>query len=256
MRNLGFRPFLTLALKQAKRVFKLWKQMLLPPIITTSLYFVIFGQLLDIKTDNLQHFSYLQFIAPGLIMMVIINSAYLNTAFSFFSEKFQRSIEELLTAPLHPLALIFGFQMGSLLRALIAGAAVLLIAEQFAHMHVQHPWILLLCFLLTANLFSLLGFINAFYAKNFDALSVIPNFVLTPLIYLSGIFYSLSALPHFWQIISHVNPLTHLTNAFRYSMLGYSDLPITPTLEVIVGLNILALWAVWYMIRQPKYATL
>jgi ABC-2 type transport system permease protein len=256
MNALNYYPFLTLSLKQSKRVLHLWRQMLLPPIITTTLYFVIFGQLLQINTHGMKNVSYLQFMAPGLIMMVIINSAYLNTAFSFFSEKFQRSIEELLTAPIHPTALIFGFQMGSLLRALIAGLSVMLIAEQFAHIHLHHPLIMCLCFALTANLFSLLGFTNAFYARDFDALSVIPNFILTPLIYLSGIFYSTNALPPLWKTISYFNPLTYLTDAFRYSMLGYSNFPITNTICIILLLNILAFALVWVMIRTPKYTTI
>jgi ABC-2 type transport system permease protein len=215
-------------------------QTVLPPAITTSLYFIIFGNLIGSQLGPVEGFSYMQFIAPGLIMMAVITNSYANVVSSFYSSKFQRHIEEMLVSPLPNYLILLGFVGGGVARGLIVGTVVTVIALPFAQLHIHNILVVLSVVVLTAVLFSLAGFVNGVYAKSFDDISIIPTFVLTPLTYLGGVFYSIDMLPGFWQDVSLLNPILYMINAFRYGILGVSDISVyvafAITLFVIAGL--------------------
>ncbi|MCD4863753.1 MULTISPECIES: ABC transporter permease [Pseudomonas] len=216
----------TIVHREVRRFTRIWAQTLLPPAITMVLYFVIFGNLIGNRIGGMGGFTYMQYIVPGLIMMSVITNAYSNVVSSFFSSKFQRSVEELLVSPVSPHVILIGYAMGGILRGLAVAAIVSLLSLFFTHMQVHHLGIMLLVIILTAAIFALGGFINAVYARNFDDISIVPTFVLTPLTYLGGVFYSIDLLPAFWQKVSLVNPILHMVNAFRYGILGVSDIRI------------------------------
>jgi len=214
----------TIVHREVRRFLRIWPQTLLPPAITIALYFVIFGRLIGKQIGEMGGFSYMQYIAPGLIMMSVITNSYSNVVSSFFGSKFQRNIEELLVSPVSPHIILIGFALGGILRGLLVGLIVTLLSLFFTQLQVHHLGITILVVMLTAAIFSLAGFINAVYARNFDDITIIPAFVLTPLTYLGGIFYSISLLPPFWQKLSLGNPILHMVNAFRYGILGVSDI--------------------------------
>lgn len=216
----------TIVHREVRRFTRIWAQTLLPPAITMVLYFVIFGNLIGNRIGGMGGFTYMQYIVPGLIMMSVITNAYSNVVSSFFSSKFQRSVEELLVSPVSPHVILIGYAMGGILRGLAVAAIVSVLSLFFTHMQVHHLGIMLLVIILTAAIFALGGFINAVYARNFDHISIVPTFVLTPLTYLGGVFYSIDLLPAFWQKVSLVNPILHMVNAFRYGILGVSDIRI------------------------------
>ncbi|ALZ84740.1 hypothetical protein APT59_11240 [Pseudomonas oryzihabitans] len=216
----------TIVHREVRRFTRIWAQTLLPPAITMVLYFVIFGNLIGNRIGGMGGFTYMQYIVPGLIMMSVITNAYSNVVSSFFSSKFQRSVEELLVSPVSPHVILIGYAMGGILRGLAVAAIVSLLSLFFTNMQVHHLGIMLLVIVLTAAIFALGGFINAVYARNFDDISIVPTFVLTPLTYLGGVFYSIDLLPAFWQKVSLVNPILHMVNAFRYGILGVSDIRI------------------------------
>lgn len=218
--------FQTILGKEVSRFFRVWTQTILPSAITMALYFVIFGKLMGSRIGNFDGFPYIQYIAPGLIMMAVITNAYSNVTSSFFLAKFQRSIEEILVSPISNFLILSGFVSGAVLRGLIVGLVVTLISAFFAHFTVHHALIMLLVVFLSALLFSLAGFINAVYAKKFDDIAIIPTFVLTPLTYLGGVFYSVNMLPPLWRTVSFFNPILYMVNAFRYGVLGISDVNI------------------------------
>lgn len=224
----------TIVHREARRFLRIWPQTLLPPAITMVLYFVIFGNLIGRQIGDMQGFSYMQYIVPGLIMMSVITNAYSNVVSSFFSAKFQRSIEELLVAPVSSHTILLGFMMGGVLRGLLVAAIVTCLALFFTDLQVHNLAITLLVIILTATVFSLGGFINAVFARSFDDISIIPAFVLTPLTYLGGVFYSISMLGEFWQKLSLINPILHMVNAFRYGILGVSD--ISPGIAIALML--------------------
>lgn len=225
--------FITILRKEIKRFTRIWVQTLLPPVITMALYFVIFGKLIGGRIGDMGGFSYIQFVAPGLIMMAVLTNAYSNVVSSFFSAKFQRSIEEVLVSPTPNYILLLGYTMGGVARGLCVGVLVTIMSLFFTHLHI-HSWLITLTIvLLTSMLFSLAGLINAVYANTFDDVSIVPTFILTPLTYLGGVFYSISLLPEFWQHVSRLNPILHMVNAFRYGILGISDINIT---HAILGL--------------------
>ncbi len=226
----------TIVRKEIRRFMRIWPQTLLPPAITMVLYFVIFGNLIGRQIGDMHGFSYMQYIVPGLIMMSVITNSYGNVVSSFFGTKFSRSIEELLVSPASPHIIITGYVIGGVLRGLAVAAIVTGLSLFFTHLQVHHIGITLLVMLLTATVFSLCGFINAVFARNFDDISIIPTFVLTPLTYLGGVFYSISMLPPFWQAVSLGNPILHMVNAFRYGILGISDISI----GTAIGLMLLA----------------
>ncbi|HLS97910.1 MAG: ABC transporter permease [Porticoccaceae bacterium] len=233
--------FVTILVREIRRFTRIWQQTLLPPAITITLYFVIFGTLIGPRIGSMEGFSYIEFVAPGLIMMAIITNAYGNVVSSFFGAKFGKSIEELLVSPVPNYIILIGFVMGGVARGLAVGLIVTLLSLFFTHLQVQHLFITVSVVFLTAVLFSLAGFINAVYARSFDDISIIPTFVLTPLTYLGGVFYSITMLPGFWQGVSQANPILYMINAFRYGMLGISDIHVGAAFAMI-GLFILVLY--------------
>ena len=224
----------TILIKETLRFLRIWIQTILPPAVTTALYFIIFGQLIGAQLGPVEGLSYTQFIAPGLIMLAVITNAYSNVVSSFFSAKFQRHIEEMLVSPLPNTIIVLGFVGGGLARGLAVGLAVIVTSLFFADLHWQHPLITFAVIVLTSVLFALAGLINGIYAKSFDDISVVPTFVLTPLIYLGGIFYSIQMLPPFWQEVSLFNPILYMINAFRFGILGVSDIDVRLAFAIIL----------------------
>ncbi len=216
----------TLVHKEFVRVIRIWVQTIVPPAITMTLYFVIFGNLIGRRIGTMGGFDYMQYIAPGLIMMSVITNSYGNVVSSFFGAKFGRHIEEMLVSPMSNATIIIGHVAGGIMRGLFVGALVSIIALGFTKLEVQHPLITISMVVLTSTVFALAGFINSIFAKTFDDIVIIPTFVLTPLTYLGGVFYSISLLPEFWQKVSMANPVLYMVNAFRYGILGTSDINI------------------------------
>jgi ABC-2 type transport system permease protein len=216
----------TLIRKETTRILRIWVQTIVPPAITMTLYFIIFGNLIGSRIGTMDGFDYMQYIAPGLIMMSVITNSYGNVVSSFFGAKFARHIEEMLVSPMSNSAIIVGHVAGGVIRGLLVGGLVTIVALFFTKLKVVHPLITLSMVVLTSIVFSLMGFINAIFAKKFDDISLVPTFVLTPLTYLGGVFYSISLLPEFWQSVSKANPILYMVNAFRYGILGTSDISI------------------------------
>ena len=236
--------------KETNRFMRIWVQTLVPPAITMTLYFVIFGALVGSRIGDMGGFSYMEFIVPGLIMMSVITNSYSNVASSFFSAKFQRNVEELLVAPVPNYIIVLGYVGGGVARGILVGLIVSLLSLFFVDIKVHHLFILMSTVVLTATLFSLAGLINAIYAKTFDDISIIPTFVLTPLTYLGGVFYSLSLLPEFWQYVSQINPIVYMVNAFRYGFLGVSDVNLVFAFSVIVGFILVFFSFAMYLINK------
>ena len=224
--NHKFIAFETIVIKEVRRFTRIWLQTLVPPAITIALYFVIFGNLVGRRIGEMGGFDYMEFIVPGLIMMAVIQNSYSNVVSSFFSQKFQRSVEELLVSPVPNYVILTGFVVGGMGRGLAVGAIVTMMALFFADLPMLHPFITIAVILMTSMVFSLAGFINAVFANSFDDISIIPTFVLTPLIYLGGVFYSSQLLPPFWQFVSGLNPIFYMVNTFRYGILGVSDVDV------------------------------
>jgi ABC-2 type transport system permease protein len=225
--------FQTIVTKEVTRFMRIWLQTLLPPAISMSLYFVIFGSLIGPRIGIMHGFPYIQYIAPGLIMMSVITNAYANVVSSFFGSKFQKSIEEMLVAPIPNWVIMSGFIAGGVVRGLFVGLVVTGVALFFTDLHLYSFWITAVVVLLTSIFFSLGGLINGIFAKKFDDISIVPTFVLTPLTYLGGVFYSIELLPAFWQKVSLANPVLYMVNAFRYGILGVSDISVTNALIVL-----------------------
>lgn len=223
----------TLLTKEIRRFTRIWVQTLLPPAITMSLYFVIFGNLIGSRIGEMRGFSYMQYIVPGLIMMAVITNSYANVVSSFYSAKFQRSIEELLVSPVPNSIILIGFVLGGVARGIAVGLIVTLLSLFFTQLAVHHVLVIMYTVVMTAVLFSLGGFINAVYARSFDDINIVPTFVLTPLTYLGGVFYSIDLLSPFWQGVSMLNPIVYMVNAFRFGILGVSDVNIWFSLGMI-----------------------
>lgn len=236
--------------KETNRFMRIWVQTLVPPAITMTLYFVIFGALVGSRIGDMGGFSYMEFIVPGLIMMSVITNSYSNVASSFFSAKFQRNVEELLVAPVPNYIIVLGYVGGGVARGILVGLIVSLLSLFFVDIKVHHLFILMSTVVLTATLFSLAGLINAIFAKTFDDISIIPTFVLTPLTYLGGVFYSLSLLPQFWQYVSQINPIVYMVNAFRYGFLGVSDVNLVFAFSVIIGFILVFFSFAMYLINK------
>lgn len=238
--------FNTLLKKEVGRFFRIWPQTLLPSVITMTLYFIIFGNLIGPRIGTLSGFPYMQFIAPGLIMMSVITNSYANVSSSFYGTRFQHSIDEMLISPMPYWLILLGFVCGGVARGVIVGILVTLVSLFFTHIMLQHVLITGLVVILTAILFSLAGFLNGLFANKFDDISLIPTFVLTPLTYLGGVFYSINLLPELWKNVSLANPVLYMVNTFRYGMLGVSDINIYRALLVItlcvIGLFILNIY--------------
>ena len=236
----------TIVIKEIARFMRIWLQTLLPPAISMALYFVIFGNLIGPRIGAMNGYAYSAYIAPGIIMMSIINNAYANVVSSFFGAKFQRHIEEMLVAPIPNIIILIGFITGGVARGVIVGAVVTLVALFFTDLNPHNLFVTIAVVFMTAVVFSLGGLINGIFAKRFDDISIIPTFVLTPLIYLGGVFYSMDMLPEFWQTVSGFNPILYMVNAFRYGMLGESDINIQSAFLILalfaVGLFSIALY--------------
>ncbi len=220
--------------KECNRFLRIWVQTLVPPAITMTLYFVVFGSLIGQRVGEVNGFSYVEFMMPGLIMLSVINNAYANVSSSFFSAKFQRNVEELLVAPVPTLVIVAGYVLGGVARAIIVGAMVTVVALFFVDIQVHNWLVIITTLLLTATLFALGGLINAVFAKTFDDVSIIPTFVLSPLTYLGGVFFSVSMLPEFWQTVSQLNPIIYMVNAFRFGFLGSSDVSLWTAYSVLI----------------------
>ena len=216
----------TLVIEEIRRFLRIWPQTLLPSAITTALYFMIFGRLIGERLGDIDGVSYMDYIVPGIILMSVISNAYTNVVTSFYLRKFQRSIEELLVAPITNWAILLGYVCGGVARGVLVGMIVTAIALLFTDFNVHHWGVTLSIYILTATLFSLAGFVNAVFASSFDDISTIPNFVLTPLTYLGGVFYSITMLPELWQQLSLANPILYMVNAFRYGLIGVTDIKI------------------------------
>ena len=244
-RWVGFR---TIVIREFSRILRIWGQTIVPPAITATLYFIIFGSLIGRRIGDMGGFSYMQYIAPGLIMMSVITNSYGNVVSSFFGAKFGRHIEELLVAPLPNWLIVLGYVAGGVMRGLLVGLVVMLIALFFTHLHVEHWLVVIGAVLLTATVFSLLGLINAVFAKNFDQITFVPTFILTPMTYLGGVFYSIAMLPEWAQHASRANPILYMVNAFRYGFLGQSDVGLGVSFSIML-LALVALFAasVWLM---------
>ncbi len=230
--------FSTIVVKEIRRFTRIWVQTLLPPAITMTLYFIIFGNLIGTRIGEMGGFNYMEFIVPGLIMMSVITNSYGNVVSSFFSTKFQRNIEELLVSPMPNWVILSGYIIGGVSRGLAVGFIVTLLSLFFTDLQIHHLFITIATVFLTAVLFSLGGFINAIYANSFDDISIVPTFILTPLTYLGGVFYSIQLLPDFWQGVSQLNPILYMVNTFRYGILGVSDINVNFAFGIIVLFNV------------------
>lgn len=242
--------FQTIVVKEVRRFVRIWPQTLLPPAITMVLYFVIFGNLVGSRIGEMGGFDYMQFIVPGLVMMSVIQNSYGNVVSSFYSTKFQRSIEEMLVSPMSGATILLGYVAGGVARGLCVGLIVTLLSLFFTSIQVQHLLVTVLVVVLTAVLFAIAGFINAIFASKFDDVTIIPAFVLTPLTYLGGVFYSIDLLPDFWAKVSLLNPVVYMVNVFRYGLLGVSDVNVMGSLlAIVVFTGILFFWALWLLKR-------
>ncbi len=250
MSSLNMVALRTILLKEVLRFLRIWIQTLLPPAITMSLYFVIFGNLIGSRIGQMGGFSYMEFIVPGLIMMAVITNAYANVASSFYSAKFQRNIEEMLVAPVSNWIIVAGFVGGGVARAVLIGIIVTCVSMLFVDVQIHNLGFIVLTLLLTATLFATAGLINGIFANSFDDISIIPTFVLTPLTYLGGVFYSLTLLPEFWQWVSKINPVVYMVNGFRYGFLGVSDIDPNISLGLLVAFNILLLGFAYSLINR------
>ena len=228
----------TIVRREINRILRIWGQTLVPPAITMTLYFLIFGGLIGSRIGDMGGFNYMDFIVPGLVMMSVIQNAYGNISSSFFGAKFGRHVEELLVSPLPNWIILSGYVTGAVFRGITVGVLVLAIAMCFTDVRIPHPLVTLSTVLLSAIVFSLAGFVNAVYAKKFDDIAIVPTFILTPLTYLGGVFYSVTLLPAFWEKLSWFNPVLHMVNAFRYGLLGVSDVPLWIAYAVMLGFAI------------------
>jgi ABC-2 type transport system permease protein len=233
----------TLIVKEFIRIVRIWVQTVVPPAITMTLYFVIFGNLIGGRIGSMGGFDYMQYIAPGLIMMSVITNSYGNVVSSFFGAKFAGHIEEMIVSPMSNATIILGHVAGGVIRGLLVGGLVTFVALAFTHLEVVHPLVTLSMVLLSSVVFALAGFVNAVFAKKFDDISIVPTFVLAPLTYLGGVFYSISLLPELWQKVSLFNPILYMVNAFRFGILGISDIEIGHA-YLIVGVFVVALFTV------------
>ncbi|MBL0223599.1 MAG: ABC transporter permease [Xanthomonadales bacterium] len=236
----------TIARREVMRILRIWAQTLVPPAITMTLYFLIFGSLIGSRIGDMGGYDYMDFIVPGLVMMSIIQNSYGNISSSFFGAKFGRHIEEMLVSPMPNWVILGGYVAGAVLRGVLVGIIVLVIAMLFTKVRIPHPLVTISTVLLGATIFSLAGFINAVYAKKFDDVAIVPTFILTPLTYLGGVFYSVTMLPDWAQAMTHANPVFYMVNAFRYGLLGNSDIPLVIAYALMSGfvivLGALSLW--------------
>jgi ABC-2 type transport system permease protein len=242
--------FWTIVRKESRRVVRIWIQTIVPPAITMTLYFIIFGSLVGSRIGTMDGVPYMTFIAPGLIMMAVITNSFANVVSSFFSSKLMLHLEEMLVAPIAHTTIVLGFVVGGVVRGLLVAALVVVVAMFFTNLHVAHPFITFTTILLTAVVFSIAGLFNAIFAKSFDDITIIPTFVLTPLTYLGGVFFSIQLLPPFWQGVAQLNPILYMVNAFRYGMLGSSDISIGFAYLIMIAAAAGLFGAVLFMLKR------
>jgi ABC-2 type transport system permease protein len=242
----------TIVKKEVRRVLRIWLQTIVPPAITMTLYFIIFGSLIGRRVGEMEGVPYTTFIAPGLIMMSVITNSFGNVVSSFFSGKLQLHLEEMLVSPLSYVTIVLGYVAGGVVRGVLVGALVTVVAMFFTDIYVVHPLTTIVTVLLTAVIFSVAGLINAIFAKTFDDITIIPTFVLTPLTYLGGIFYSIGMLPAFWQGVSLVNPILYMINAFRYGFLGISDISLATSYAISGGFIVALYLFSLYLLRTGR----
>lgn len=242
--------FKTVVMKDMRRVFRAWVQTLLPPIITSALYFAIFGHVIGSRIGSFEGFPYIQFIAPGLIMMSLLTNSYSSTVTAVYMAKFQRSIEEMIVSPISGTLILLGYLASGVLRGVITGILVAIVALLFTHIHIYSFLTIFFVAILSSSIFSLGGIINAIFAKKFDDVAIVPTFILTPLTYLGGVFYSLKLLPPVWQYISLINPIFYLVETFRYGFLGVFEDHLWIAFVIIVGFNLVLFFWALYLIRK------
>lgn len=246
----------TIVRKEITRIVRIWGQTIVPPVITMSLYFIIFGELIGRRIGEMDGFTYIEYIVPGLVIMSVITNSYGNMVSSFFGAKFGRHIEELLISPLPNWVILAGYVTAAVSRGLIVGTVVFLVSTFFTDIRMEHPLIMATILLLTAIVFSLAGMVNAIYAQKFDDIAIIPTFVLAPLTYLGGVFYTITLLPEFWQKVSAFNPILYMVNGFRLGVLGVSDVSLAHTLTVITIAGVLLFaWCIWLLRRGTGLRT-
>ncbi len=238
-KNATWIGFKTIVNKEVTRILRIWAQTLVPPAITMTLYFIIFGNLIGKRIGEMGGFDYMSFIVPGLVMMSVITNSYGNMVSSFFGAKFGHHIEEILVSPLPVYVILLGYVVGAMFRGIMVGTIVTIISLFFTHIEIHNLPVTILVVLMTSAVFSLAGFINAIFANKFDDIAIVPTFILTPLTYLGGVFYSISLLPDFWQGVSQFNPILYMVNAFRWGMLGASDVSVGFALAVTFGFIVL-----------------
>ncbi len=239
----------TITVKEYLRFIRIWIQTVLPPAITIALYFIIFGEIIGRQIQDINGYKYMDYIVPGLILMSVITNSYANVVSSFFSAKFHHSVEEMLVSPLPNYIILLGFVSGGLARGIIVGLVATAVSMFFSDIQIHSYAVSFSVFILTSILFALAGFINAAYARSFDDITIIPTFVLTPMIYLGGVFYSIKMLPDFWQTISLANPILYMVNAFHYGILGVSDIDVTTAFIIIIAFIIVLFYFALRLLR-------
>lgn len=242
--------FSTIARKEIQRFMRIWTQTLVPPVITQSLYFIVFGGFIGTQISSINGVSYMQFIVPGLVMMAIVTSSYMNVVSSFYIMKFAKNIEELLVSPTPHWVIVAGFVAGGVARGLLTGVVVFVVSLVFARPHIEHPFVVMIFAVLTAIVFSLGGLLNAVFAKKFDDTSIFTTFILTPLTYLGGVFYAIDQLPQMWRAISYVNPLVYIIDGFRYGFYGFAAVPVLSSIALLVLCIGCLVWANMYVLRK------
>jgi len=243
-------PYYTMMRNELVRIMRIWSQTLLPPVVTTSLYFVVFGKFIGAQLAPIDGLSYIQFIVPGLIMMSVITSSYMNTVSTFYFAKWTKTLDEILVSPMPDWLVIVSYVSGGVLRGLLVGALVTVVALFFTHLAVYNILVLVAALVLTSVLFSFGGLINGVFAKGFDGISIVPTFVLTPLTYLGGIFYSIDQFSPFWQNVSLANPIIYMVNAFRWGFFGVSDINIVTCFAVLAGMTVVFMGIAAYLFRN------
>lgn len=238
----------TILFKEILRFSRIWLQTIFPPAVMMSLYFIIFGKLIGSQIGDIKGYSYMEYIVPGLILMSVITNSYSNVVASFYSTKFHRHIEEMLVSPISNFTILAGYVSGGVARGITVGICVTIVSMFFTDLQIAHPFIMFFVVILTAILFSIAGFINAIFAKSFDDISIVPTFVLTPLTYLGGVFYSISMLPEFWQQVSYFNPVMYMVSVFRYGILGVTDAsPVTAFVIIFLFIGMLSSISLWLL---------
>ena len=250
--NIQAVTYKTIVRKEVLRFSRIWKQTLIPPVITNILYFIIFGNLIGERIGEIESFSYTDFIFPGLLLMSVITHSYTNTVSSLYISKYHRYIEELLVSPIQNYTILAGFITGGVIRGLSVGVVVILAAQFFVTFTVHNILLMLIVIFLSSTLFSMCGFLNGLFANDWDDINVIPTFIMTPLTYLGGIFFSISMLPGIWQEIALINPILYLINALRFSMLGITDVSIMIAFSIILLFNIVLASLCLYFLNIGK----